>query len=277
MSERPAKFPLSDPLFSVADQVVLVSGGSRGIGRAIAAGFAARGAQVVITGRDRGTLEATAREIPVGDKPMLAEVCDVAVPQEIPAAVDRVLARTGRIDTLVNVAGVNIRQPAEQFSIDQYDFVLDINLRGAFFMAQAVGRGMLARGRGAIINIDSLNSHAPLKHVLPYALSKSGMKALTGALAMEWGPGGVRVNGLAPGFILTDLTRQLWSDEGMQAWNAVNTPLGRLGTPDDLVGTAVFLASPASAFLTGQTIYVDGGFTSGRVWPIPAGGGQSAE
>jgi gluconate 5-dehydrogenase len=152
--------------------------------------------------------------------------------------------------------------------------VLDINLRGAFFMAQAVGRQMMSQGSGSVVNIDSLNSDAPLKHVAPYAMSKAGVNAMTRALAMEWGPHGVRVNGLAPGFILTDLTQKLWSDPTMSEWGRVNTPLGRLGRPEDLVGTAIFLASPAAAFLTGQTLYVDGGLIAGRVWPIPEGGGQ---
>jgi gluconate 5-dehydrogenase len=200
--------------------------------------------------------------------------CDVSRPAEAARAIERVLNSHGRIDTLINVAGVNLRQAAERFSEAQFDFVMDINLRGAFFMAQAVGKSMLERRSGSIINIDSLNSDAPLKNVAPYAISKSGMKAMTRALAMEWGPRGVRVNGLAPGFILTDLTQKLWSDPKMQEWGRFNTPLGRLGKPEDLIGTAVFLASAAAGFLTGQTIYVDGGIVAGRVWPIPGDGGQ---
>ncbi len=274
---------MHDPLFSVAEQVVLVSGGSRGIGRALAQGFVERGARVVITGRDETSLRSTADELTrqaaaarnqPAVPPVQFSVCDVARPDDITRTVAEVSARHGRIDTLLNVAGVNIRQPAEVFTVEQFDFVLDINLNGAFLMAQAVGRVMLSQGRGAIINIDSLNSAGPLKNVAPYAISKCGVSGMTRALAVEWGPRGVRVNGLAPGFILTDLTQKLWSDPTMQAWGRENTPLGRLGTPQDLVGTAIFLASPAAAFLTGQTIYVDGGFLAGRVWPIPPDGGQ---
>jgi NAD(P)-dependent dehydrogenase (short-subunit alcohol dehydrogenase family) len=264
----------SDTLFSVSNQVVLVSGGSRGIGQALARGFAERGAQVVISGREQQTLDAAAREIAAGGHSCRGMACDVSRIEEIQPLVDRVVKEFGRIDTLLNVAGVNIRQPCERFSPEQFDFILDINLRGAFFMAQAVGKQMLAQGSGSIVNIDSLNSEAPLKHVAPYAMSKAGISSMTRALAMEWGPGGVRVNGLAPGFILTDLTKKLWSIPTMAEWGRVNTPLGRLGRPEDLVGTAVFLASPAAAFLTGQTIYVDGGFVAGRIWPIPEGGGQ---
>lgn len=265
---------MSDALFSVEDQVVLVSGGSRGIGYTLAVGFAERGAKVIITGRDSATLQDACARAGGIRHAMTSQTCDVASAAETRAAADAVVAAYGRIDTLVNVAGVNIRQPAERFSEEQFDYVMDINLRGAFFMSQAAGRAMLEAGRGSVINIDSLNSEAPLKNVLPYAVSKTGLKAMTRALAMEWGPRGVRVNGLAPGFILTDLTRKLWSDPTMQQWGDFNTPLKRLGKPEDLVGTAIFLASPAAAFLTGQTIYVDGGITAGRIWPIPGDGGQ---
>ncbi len=265
---------MTDTLFSVAHQVVLVSGGSRGIGKALARGFAERGAYVWITGRDEATLQATASEVSVGEHPVRSAVSDVARASDCQQAVEAILQAHGRIDTLINVAGINVRKPAVEVTEENYDAILGINLRGAFFMAQAVGREMLKQKSGSIINIDSLNSAGPLKNVAPYAMSKSGMNGMTRALALEWGPNGVRVNGLAPGFILTDLTQKLWSDPTMLAWNTANCPLGRLGKPEDLVGTALFLASPAAGFLTGQTIYVDGGLICGRAWPIPDGGGQ---
>ncbi len=265
---------MSDTLFSVANQVVLVSGGSRGIGKALARGFAERGAYVWITGRDDATLQATASEISVGEHRVRYAVSDVTRVNDCQLAVEVIIQAHGRIDTLINVAGINVRKPAVEVTEENYDAILGINLRGAFFMAQAVGRVMLKQKSGSLINIDSLNSAGPLKNVAPYAMSKSGMNGMTRALALEWGPSGVRVNGLAPGFILTDLTQKLWSDPTMQAWNTANCPLGRLGKPEDLVGTALFLASPAAAFLTGQTIYVDGGLVCGRAWPIPNGGGQ---
>jgi gluconate 5-dehydrogenase len=146
---------------------------------------------------------------------------------------------------------------------------MDINLKGAFFLSQHVGRQMVQRKSGSQINIASLNTDRPLVNVLPYAVSKAGMGHMTRALAAEWGPEGVRVNALAPGFILTDLTRKLWSNETMQEWGHANTPQRRLGVPEDMVGTALFLAAPASRFMTGQILYVDGGFTAGWNWPIP--------
>lgn len=265
---------MEDSLFDVSGQVVIVSGGSRGIGRAIAKGFVDRHATVVITGRDEASLALAVQEIGGGERKSLPVVCDVAQPDEIERLVTTVIADCGNIDTLVNVAGVNRRKPALEVSIDDYDFILDINLRGAFLLSQAVGRHMVERGSGCQINIASLNTDRPLKDVLPYAMSKAGIAHMTRGLALEWGPSGVRVNGIAPGFILTDLTQKLWSDEKMQEWGKTNTPQGRLGVPEDMVGTAIFLASPAASFMTGQTLYVDGGYTAGWAWPIPQGGGQ---
>ena len=257
---------MSDPLFSVGDQVVLVSGGSRGIGRAIAQGFANRDATVIITGREQATLDRAAQEL--GSKAH-AIVCDVADSSSIRNGARQVLERFGHVDTLVNCAGVNRRKPAIEFSEEDYDFVTDINLKGAFLMSQEIGRSQLERGSGSQINIVSLNTDRPLKNVLPYAMSKAGMGHMTRGLALEWGPRGVRVNAIAPGFILTDLTKKLWSNPVMQEWNKANTPQQRLGTPEDMVGAAIFLASPAAAFITGQTLYVDGGYTAGWMWPIP--------
>ena len=265
---------MSDPLFDIREKVTLVSGGSRGIGKALARGFAERGARVIITGRDENSLAAATEEISTPECAVEALVCDVADLDAIRRTVDHVHATHGRIDVLLSVAGVNIRQSSLEFTEEQYDFVLDINLKGAFFIAQEVGRKMVEQGSGSIVNVDSLNTYAPVKNVLPYAMSKNGVVMMTRGLALEWGPKGVRVNTIAPGFILTDLTRKLWSDPTMREWGETNTPLGRMGEVDDLVGAAVFLASEASAFMSGQVVRVDGGFTAGLNWPIPSDGGQ---
>lgn len=259
---------MSDPLFSVAGQTVLVSGASRGIGRAIAEGFARREARVIITGRDAATLEQTARDICPSGGTVRPVVCDVADPAAVERLVETVLGEFGHVDTLLNVAGVNRRMLAERLTEADYDFILDINLKGPFLLSLAVGKAMLARGRGNQINIVSLNNDRPLKGVMPYAMSKAALAHMTRSLALEWGPRGIRVNAIAPGFVLTDLTRKLWSQPQMQEWNAVNAPLQRLGVPEDMVGTALFLASEASAFMTGQVLFVDGGFTAGLAWPI---------
>jgi gluconate 5-dehydrogenase len=259
---------MNDPLFSVAEQVVLVSGASRGIGRAIAQGFSQRGARVIITGRNKASLEDTAKAICPPGGAVTPMVCDVADAKAIARLVPAVLERFGRIDTLLNVAGVNRRMLAEKLTEEDWDFILDINLKGPFLLSLAVGKAMLERGQGSQINVTSLNNDRPLKGVMPYAVSKSGLEQMTRALALEWGPRGIRVNAIAPGFVLTDLTQKLWSQPEMQQWGQTNTPLKRLGQPEDMVGAALFLASPASAWMTGQTLFVDGGFSAGLVWPI---------
>jgi NAD(P)-dependent dehydrogenase (short-subunit alcohol dehydrogenase family) len=260
---------MSEELFSVAGQNVVVTGGSRGIGRAIAEGFAARGANVLICSRTQESVETALKEMSDAGLKADGVACDVSDEQQILTTVQTAMIRLGHIDTLVNVAGVNRRKRAETVTSDDYDFILDTNLRGAFLMSREVGKHMIERKSGAQINVESLNTWMPLKGVLPYAMSKFGMQGMTRGLALEWGRHGVRVNSLAPGFILTDLTRKLWSDPEMQAWNQANAPLGRLGQPEDMIGTAIFLASKASAFMTGQTLYVDGGFSAGWSWPIP--------
>ena len=259
---------MRDALFSVEDQVVLVSGGSRGIGKAIASGFAQRSAHVIITGRDQQTLRSTRDEIEAETGSVSTATCDVSQPDDIKRLVDGVIREHGCIDTLVNVAGVNRRKAALEITDDDYDFVMNINLKGAFQLSRTVGQHMVDRQSGCQINVTSLNNDRPLRNVSPYAMSKAAMGQMTKALALEWGPHGVRVNGLAPGFILTDLTQKLWSNPTMKEWGLRNTPQRRMGVPEDMIGTAIFLASPAAAFMTGQILYVDGGFTAGWAWPI---------
>lgn len=260
---------MADELFSVKDQVVLVSGASRGIGRAIAEGFAARGATVVVTGRVAQTIEQTAQEICPPGGTTIAKVCDVADTRSVGRLVDELIDRLGRIDTLVNCAGVNKRMNIEDYTEEEYDFITNVNIRGAFMMAQAVGRQMIRAGRGSQIHIDSLNSHRPLNRVGPYAMSKAAMSQMTRCMAMEWGPLGVRVNAIAPGFTMTELARPIWQNRPhMDQWRQQNTPLVRMGQPEDMVGAAIFLASQASSFVTGQVLYVDGGTSCGLFWPI---------
>jgi len=260
---------MSDDLFSVKGQVVLVSGASRGIGRGLAEAFASRGATVVITGRERDTLEKTAKEICPPGGTVKAAVCDVADAKAIDALVAGVVKDFGRIDTLLNVAGVNRRMKAEKLTEADYDFIVDINLKGPFLLSLSVGKTQLERKNGNQINITSLNNDRPLRGVMPYAVSKSGLQQMTRALAMEWGSRGIRVNAIAPGFILTDLTNKLWAQPVMKDWAIANTPLQRLGVPADLAGAALFLASDAAAFMTGQMLTVDGGVSCGNAWPIP--------
>ena len=248
------------------DKRALITGGTSGMGSATALAMAEKGATVIITGREKKTLDQTAKEI--GGK-VSAMVCDVSDAKAIDALVNGAVREFGRIDTLLNVAGVNRRMKAEKLSEADYDFIVDINLKGPFLLSLAVGKTQLERKKGNQINITSLNNDRPLRGVMPYAVSKSGLQQMTRALAAEWGPSGIRVNAIAPGFILTDLTNKLWAQPVMKDWAMTNTPLRRLGVSDDLVGAAIFLASEASAFMTGQMVYVDGGVSCGSAWPIP--------
>lgn len=261
---------MTDALFSVQGQVVLAIGASRGIGKALAAGFAERGAKVTIAGRDAEALATTAREIAKRET-VDSLICDVLKSDDIQRMVDATLQKHGRIDTLLNVSGMNIRKRVETYTPEEYDKIINTNQRGLFLVAQAVGRHMLSRKGGSIINIDSLNTYAPLTGVTPYAMSKGGVNMMTRGMANEWGPSNVRVNAIAPGFFPTDLSKKLWQQPQMAKWAQEVTPLGRLGDVKELVGAAIFLASEAGAFVTGQVIRVDGGVTAGINWPIEFG------
>lgn len=250
---------MSDSLFSVKDKVVHVSGGSRGIGRAIAGAFHQAGARVVISSRTKDTLEASG---------LPYEICDIADRGQIEAATASIVRRFGRLDVLFNVAGVNIRHAAETFPAEALDAILNTNVRGNFLMASVSGKAMCGQGSGKVINIASLHTHESLSGVSAYGTSKGAIASMTRALAVEWAKYNIQVNAIAPGFIRTDLNAALWAQPPMYDWAVARTPAARLGEPKDIVGTALFLASTASDFMTGQVLYVDGGFTAGSTWPL---------
>ncbi len=246
-------------LFSLKDKVVHVSGGSRGIGRAIGDTCAAAGARVVLSARSEASLKASGLDY---------EVCDIADSAQIERSVRNIVDRFGRMDVLFNVAGINFRHAAETFPPDKLDLILGVNLRGNFLMASACGRLMVERKQGKIINIASLQTHWCTTGVSPYAATKGAIASMTRALAVEWAEHNVQVNAIAPGLIRTDLNKTLWEDPAILNWALERTPARRLGQPSDLVGTAIFLASAASDFMTGQVLYVDGGLTAGSRWPL---------
>jgi NAD(P)-dependent dehydrogenase (short-subunit alcohol dehydrogenase family) len=196
------------------------------------------------------------------------QVCDIADAAQIDRCVENILGQFGRIDVLFNVAGINFRHAAENFPVDKLDEILRINVRGNFLMARACGRVMLAQKSGKVINVASLHTHESLAGISAYGTSKGAIGSMTRALAVEWAAYNIQVNAIAPGFVRTDLNAALWENPEIRNWAESRTPAGRLGEPRDLIGTAQFLASAASDFLTGQVIYVDGGFTAGSVWPL---------
>jgi gluconate 5-dehydrogenase len=246
-------------LFSVEGKVVYVSGGSRGIGLGIAEAFHQAGARVIVSGRNEATLKATGLDY---------RVCDIAVPEQIHRAVDDVARQYGRLDVLFNVAGINFRHAAETFPEDKLEEILAVNVRGNFLVARDCGKVMIGQGSGKIINIASLHTHQSLHGVSAYGASKGAIGSMTRALAVEWAQYNVQVNAIAPGIVLTELNAKLWENPTMLNWVKQRTPAGRLGERADLVGAAIFLASAASNFVTGQVLYVDGGLTAGETWPL---------
>ncbi|MCB2002393.1 MAG: SDR family oxidoreductase [Burkholderiaceae bacterium] len=244
--------------FSLAGKTALVIGGTSGIGKAIAAGYLRSGAQVVIAGRDAGKLaQAQAELARLG--PVTGHPADVSTDDGLRGLVGRTLAEVGHLDVLVNCQGVTVLKPAEEFSGADWSAVIDTDLRSVFFACTEVGRHMLERGSGAIINIASLASHRGWPRSALYAIAKAGVLSLTQTLGAEWAARGVRVNAISPGFFMTDLNRDKMSPE-RKALALARTPAGRFGEVDELVGAAIYLASPAAGFVNGQSIAVDGGF-----------------
>ena len=260
-------------LFDLSGRVALVTGASRGIGRGIAEGLAEAGADIALVSRDAAGLAEVADRVRALGRRAEVVPADVGRMEDVRGLVGRVLERfvNPQLDILVNVAGTNRRKPAVEITEDDWDLVLDVNLKAAFFVTQAVGRywiesGRFADGRhgkGKVINVTSLTSVIGIRSVAPYAASKSGLLGITRVLALEWAPHHICVNGLAPGYIRTALTRPVFDDPALSAWIHSRIPAGQAGSPSDLVGAAVFLAAPASDYLTGQNLPVDGGWLAG--------------
>lgn len=253
-------------LFSLRDRVALVTGASGGIGCTLAHGLAMAGATVAISGRSVAKLEQLQAAIADQDGVATVFPADLSDLAAIPELVAAVQQQFGRIDVLVNCAGTNQRMPIQETTPDVYDQIMATNLRSIYFLTQAVMRGMVAQSSGKIINIGSLTSTVGLADVSVYGMTKSALAQLTKTMAVEWAAHNVQVNCLCPGFIATELTAPLWDDPARRQWMLDRLPLKRPGQPADLVGMAIYLASPASDYMTGQTVYVDGGFLAGSQW-----------
>lgn len=261
-------------LFSLEQRVALVTGAGRGIGKAIAQGLAVQGAKVVCAARTRSQLEETATAISAAGGDSLVVEMDVASLDSIREGVKSVVKACDRIDILVNNAGINVREPAEDVTEAHFESIMQVNLKGLYFLTQAVVKEMTPRRQGKIINIGSLTITHALTQMSVYGATKGAVAQLTKVLALELAPHNIQVNALCPGFVLTPLTEKVWADKDFRAWAQDRIPAGRLATPADMVGTAVYLSSQASDYLTGQCIYVDGGIVAGERWPLPTAGGN---
>jgi len=250
-------------LFDLTGKVALVTGGGRGLGRGMAFALAQAGADVAVTSRTKSQLEETAKAIEALGRRAFAVTCDVTQPESIEKTVEAVLDRFGRLDILVNAAGVNKRMPSLEVTPELWDLIVDTNLKGTFFCCQAAAKVMKEQGGGKIINIGSLASEIGLPRRAPYTAAKSGVLGLTKALAVEWAPYNICVNAIGPGYYRTEMTEPLFADKEWTKKLLARIPMKRAGLPEDLAGAVIFLASKASDYVTGQIIYVDGGFLAG--------------
>ena len=260
---------MANALFDLTGHVAIVTGTSRGLGQYFARALASAGAELVITSRDPETLEPFADEIAqLGRRavPLALDVCD---PKSIEAMTAAAEQAYGKIDILVNNAGMNIRKPALEVLWDDWNKILDTNLRGSFFVAQAVAKRMVARNYGRIINIGSVTSVAGYAGLGPYGASRGGVRQLTMSLADDWGPHGITVNCLAPGWFKTNQNKVMYEDKEWVAYLTDRIPVKRPGQPNDLDSAVVFLAAESSRYITGQTLLVDGGISTGAVRALP--------
>jgi gluconate 5-dehydrogenase len=256
-------------LFDLSGRVAIVTGTSRGLGQYLARALAKAGADLVLTSRKRESLAEFEAEIKALGRRTLSLELDVRDQQSIERMAHAVQEAFGEVDILVNNAGCNVRKPAVDVTWDDWNLVLDTNLRGSFFVAQAIARSMIRRGYGRIINIGSVTSVAGYAGLGPYGASRGGIRQLTMSLADDWGRHGITVNCLAPGWFRTAQNKVMYEDEEWVRYLSDRIPLKRPGQPNDLDGAIVFLASESSRYVTGQTLLVDGGISTGAVRSLP--------
>jgi gluconate 5-dehydrogenase len=250
---------MSMQLFDLSGRTALVTGSSRGLGRAIAEGFAAAGASIVLNGSDPGRLASATAEMRASGPPVHEALFDVTDEKAITAAFERLDQENIAIDILVNNAGIQLRRPMVELATDDWRRVIETNLTSAFVIGREAARRMIPRGRGKVINIGSLTSELARATVAPYTVAKGGIKMLTRAMTAEWAEHGIQANAIGPGYMLTDMNQALVDNPTFDAWVKGRTPSRRWGKPGELIGTAIFLASEASDYVNGQIIYVDGG------------------
>ncbi len=249
-------------IFDLKGKVAMVTGSTRGLGEVAAKALAKAGADVAVCGRNQADLERVSSEIKELGRNSAGFVLDVTSKEKVRAGVDQILSSFKRVDILVNNAGVNHRVPVLEYSEEAWDLVLSTNLKGYFLVAQAVVPQMLENGYGKVINMSSILGTVGLPNQVAYASAKGGVDQMTKIMALEWAQQGVRVNAIGPTYFETELVTQIRNDPDRFNWINERTPMGRWGYPSEMEGIVIFLAAPASDFITGQTIYIDGGWTT---------------
>ena len=253
---------MTNPLFDLTGRPALVTGSSRGLGRAMAEGLANAGAKVIVNGTDAARVAKAVDEMRTAGMQAEGLVFDVTDEAAIVRAFADLDARGIAVDILVNNAGIQLRKPMVDLTTAEWQRVIDTNLTSAFVIGREAGKRMVARKHGKIINIGSLTSDLARATVAPYTVAKGGIKMLTKAMAAEWAEHGIQANAIGPGYMLTDMNQALIDNPAFDAWVKGRAPAKRWGLPEELAGVAVFLASPASNYINGQIIYVDGGFSA---------------
>lgn len=254
---------LENNQFCLNGKKAMITGASRGIGFAIARSFALQGADLMLVSRNEDNLRLAQKKLLETGRHICIQTFDTTQIEKIPEFYNKACDQMQEIDILVNNAGGSRRGAAETISIEDWLYVIHANLTSVFFLSQAFARQRIAKGKkGKIINIASMTSEGARPGNSVYGASKGGIRQLTKGLAVDWAKYGINVNALGPGYIKTEMTKPLWQDTSFDLWVKNRTPFGRWGTPEDLTGAAVFLASPASDFVTGHILYVDGGWLS---------------
>ena len=246
-------------LFSLKGKIALITGSGRGIGYTLAEGLGSAGCTLILNDIDDDRLTASVKNLTEQKITTYGSVFDVRDEDNVHKQITHIEQDIGPIDILINNAGIQIRGPLEEFALEDWQRILDINLTGAFVTAKAVVQGMIKRKQGKIINICSMQSDLARPTIAPYTASKGGLKLLTQGMATDWGKYNIQVNGVAPGYFKTEMTKKLYEDKEFDAWLCARTPANRWGDPSELVGAAIFLASKASDYVNGHLIYVDGG------------------
>lgn len=253
---------MADHLFHIKDKTALISGSTGGLGIVMAEGLARNGVRVIINGRNKERVDAQVESFNNKGYLALPSVFDVTNSEEIEKAAIRLADQGIGLDILVNNAGINLRHPLEDFPEEEWDQVINTNLKSAYLLSKAFVKPMIKNKAGKIINICSLQSDLGRSSIAPYAASKGGLKMLTRGMATEWARYNIQVNAIGPGYFKTEMTRPLFENQDFDQWLCKRAPAGRWGEPEELIGALLFLASPASSYVNGQIIYIDGGITA---------------